>query len=78
MITQEFYDKRLDFTYQDQDYIWFGDYKVINTDSKVEVKILYTDFCAYYRDFSDVLLQVTPSNGLLSQINIELQKNIKF
>ena len=73
-VSREFFDKPLDFTYEGRDYIWFGEYKVCKTDTRVEVEVLYTDFCAYYRDFSDVLLRVAPGNGLLSQIKIEIQK----
>jgi hypothetical protein len=77
-VSREFFDKSLDFTYEGRDYIWFGEYKVSKTDRHVEVEVLYTDFCAYYRDFSDVLLPVAPGNGLISQIKIEIQKTIQF
>ena len=80
---QEFYNKRLDFTYQGQDYIWFGDYKVSNASLRVEndvrsnyevqIEVLDTDFCAYYREYSDVLIPITPTNDLICQIKIEIK-----
>jgi hypothetical protein len=76
-VSREFFDKPLDFTYEGRDYIWYGEYIVINTNPRVEVEVLYTDFCAYYRDFSDVLLPVIPTNVLISQIKIELEKSKK-
>jgi hypothetical protein len=77
-VSREFFDKPLDFTYEGRDYIWYGIYKLRNTGLRVDIEILDTDFFAYYRDFSDVLIQILPTNDILSQIEIEIQKIINF
>ena len=77
-VSREFFDKPLDFTYQGRDYIWYGIYKLRNTELRADIEILDTDFCAYYRDFSDVLIRIIPTNDILSQIKIEIQKIINF
>jgi len=74
--SDDFFNKPLDFTYQGRDYIWYGIYKLRNTELRADIEILDTDFFAYYKDFSDVLIQVKPTIDLLSQIKIEILKKL--
>jgi hypothetical protein len=84
--TESFYDQRLDFTYDGRDYIWYGDYKVETSGDpgdydtpayyETEVEILETNFCTYYDETTDEVVEVEPTRGLLCHIEILIERNL--
>jgi hypothetical protein len=84
--TESFYDQRLDFTYDGRDYIWYGDYKVETSGDpgdndvpayyETEVEILETNFCTYYDETTDEVVEVEPTRGLLCHIEIIIERNL--
>lgn len=84
--TEHFNDKRLDFSYEGRDYIWYGDYKVETTGDagdhdtpayyEVEVEVLETSFCTYYDEATDEVVEVEPTKSMLTEIEIQIQRNL--
>ena len=84
--TESFYDQRLDFTSEGRDYIWYGDYKVETSGDpgdndvpsyyETEVEILETNFCTYYDETTDEVVEVEPTRGLLCHIEILIERNL--
>jgi len=84
--TENFYDQRVDFTYDGRDYIWYGDYKVETTGDpgdydtpayyETEVEVLETNFCTYYDETTDEVIEVEPTGGLLCQIELEIERTL--
>lgn len=84
--TEYFNDQRLDFTYDGRDYIWYGDYKVETTGDpgdndvpayyEVEVEVLDTNFCHYYDEATDEVVEVNPTKGLLCHIELLIERNL--
>lgn len=84
--TETFYDQRLDFTYDGRDYIWYGDYSVETTGDpgdydvpayyEVEVEVLETNFCSYYDEATDEVVEVEPTRSMLTVIELEIERNL--
>jgi hypothetical protein len=79
--TEHFYDQEITFTYEDQDYLWVGDYTIesyVNEESEYapafgdfEVKIDATHSLMSYEDG----INFSPTPSLLMALELEIERN---
>lgn len=80
--SENFFDQEITFTYEGQDYIWFGDYTIETYGEdeseyapaygEVEVKIDHTSSLASYEDG----IEITPTPSLLAAVEFQIERNL--
>lgn len=79
--TEHFYDQEITFTYEDQDYLWVGDYTIETYDEEeseyapaygeMEVKIDHTYSLMSYEDG----IEIKPTESMLMALELEIERN---
>ena len=77
-----YYDEEVTFTYEDQDYVWVGDFTVefyheeeseyAPAYGEVEVKIDHTSSLASCEDG----IEITPTPSMLASVEFQIERNL--
>ena len=80
--TEHYYDQEITFTYEDQDYLWIGDYSIESYGEEeseyapaygeIEVKIDHTSRLSSYDDKDG---NIIPTPSLLMALELEIERN---
>ena len=84
--TENYYDQEIEFSYQGQDFFWYGDFTVSNWGevsdweyygySEQEVTIDRTDMIVIFNEEKNDWDEVTPTPSLLATVEIEIKKTL--
>ena len=79
--SENYFDQEITFTYEDQDYLWTGDYSIESFNEEesefapaygeIEVKITYTSSLMSYEHGIDLV----PTPSLLMALELEIERN---
>jgi hypothetical protein len=80
------YDKEINFIYEGLEYVWHGDYTVTNCVEdeseyapgygETEISIDHTNSLSYYNDATDKVVDVIPTQSILCELEIEIERNL--
>jgi hypothetical protein len=83
---EHYEDQQLDFSFNELDYIWTGDYTVESEGEEEteyapaygesEVKIFHTLSLSYYDQNKDVFIEVKPTPSILIHIELLIERNL--
>ena len=84
--TETYYDKEVNFIYEGLEYVWQGDYIVTNCGDdesewapgygETEIQILHTNSLSYYNEVTDQVIDVIPTQSILLELEIEIERNL--
>jgi hypothetical protein len=83
---EQFHDQEVEFTYEGKEYVWQGDYRVINWGEDeseyapayggVVVLIDHTTSLSFYDEATDTVIDVKPTPSILAELEIAIERNI--
>jgi hypothetical protein len=83
---EQFHDQEVEFTYEGKEYVWQGDYRVINWGEDeseyapayggVVVLIDHTTSLSFYDEETDTVIDVKPTPSILAELEIAIERNI--
>ena len=79
--SENYFDQEITFSYEDQDYLWIGDYSIESYGEEeseyapaygeIEVKIEGTHSLSSYEDG----IEIVPTSSLLMALELEIERN---
>jgi hypothetical protein len=79
--SENYFDQEITFSYEDQDYLWIGDYSIESYGEEeseyapaygeIEVKIEDTHSLSSYEDG----IEIVPTSSLLMALELEIERN---
>jgi hypothetical protein len=84
--SENYFDQKIEFTYEGREYIWEGDYTIEQTGEdeseyapaygEIEVTIDHTTSLSYYDEDQDLNVEVKPTTSILTELELEIENNL--
>jgi hypothetical protein len=84
--SENYFDQKIEFTYEGREYIWEGDYTIEQTGEdeseyapaygEIEVTIDHTTSLSYYDEDQDLNIEVKPTTSILTELELEIENNL--
>jgi hypothetical protein len=84
--SENYFDQKIEFTYEGREYTWEGDYTIEQTGEdeseyapaygEIEVTIDHTTSLSYYDEDQDLNIEVKPTTSILTELELEIENNL--
>jgi hypothetical protein len=84
--SENYFDQKIEFTYEGIEYTWEGDYTIEQTGEdeseyapaygEIEVTIDHTTSLSYYDEDQDLNIEVKPTTSILTELELEIENNL--